>query len=79
MKLSNIKTIVALPIVAAALTLASGGVSAQQHIAEQLLEESLQDQQEQVAEEKRDTEETREVDVTTTNPADYGIKADTII
>lgn len=79
MKLSNIKTTVALSIVTAALALASGGASAQQHIAEQLLEEYLQDQKGQVAEEKRNVDETREPDVTTIDPADYGIKADTII
>lgn len=79
MKLSNIKTAVTVSIATAVLTLTSGGASAQQYIAEQLLEESLQEQQEQVAEESRDTDKAREADVTTINPGDYGIKANTII
>ena len=49
MKLSTIKSALALSAITAALVFASGSVSAQQHIAEQMLEKTLQEQTEQLA------------------------------
>jgi hypothetical protein len=80
MKLSTIKSALALSAVTAALVFASGSVSAQQHIAEQMLEKTLQEQTEQLAEDRKTPEKKgQEANVTSTDPTFYGIEADTLI